>query len=297
MDQDIGTDRFDGRSVTLEQLRAFVFVADHGGFGRAGEELGRTQSTLSISLKRLEADIGCRLINRRQGHIVGLTDEGQQLLPAARDILTRTTRAIQSVRKFQLRGKITLGVPDDFRVDNLHKAVSWCLEENPELRVEITAASSSALAVLSERRNLDVVILKKIAGQPIIADTESVLSVEQLHWVSSKKEHFNNIPEIPLITFPEGCVIRTCAIQALERAGKPYFLSYVSASFENIRSAAANGLGIGLLPQKAVTGDLQVLSSAYGAPGVPAIQLILNVTTQGELYQLFADYLRRSLAE
>ncbi|WP_157104627.1 hypothetical protein [Xenorhabdus hominickii] len=54
-----------------------------------------------------------------------------------------------------------------------------------------------------------------------------------------------------------------------------------------------------VLPYSALTNELHVLSSKHGAPNVPAIQLVLNVTdqTQGELYPLFADYLRRSLSE
>ncbi|MBD1227434.1 LysR family transcriptional regulator [Xenorhabdus griffiniae] len=297
MKLDIRTDRFDGRGITLEQLRAFVFVATHGGFAKAGEELGRTQPTLSLSIKRLEEDIGCRLIDRRQGTIIGLTNEGKQLLPAAKDILFRMTQALQSVRKFQLRGKIALGVPDDFSIRNLHKAISCCLEEHPELKIEITAASSPVLSALLEKQQLDMAITKEIAGQPINTNHKSILRIEPLHWVAVENKHFNNLQEIPLVIFPDGCVIRQCAINALEHVGKPYFLAYVSASFENVKSAIAHGLGIGLLPRHSLTDALCVLSSEHGVPNVPAIQLVLHVTAQGKLYTLFADYLRHSLSE
>ncbi|MDC9582271.1 LysR family transcriptional regulator [Xenorhabdus sp. PR6a] len=297
MKQDIPINRFDGRGITLEQLRAFVFVATHRGFAKAGEELGRTQPTLSLSIKRLEEDIGCRLIDRRQGSIIGLPDEGKQLLPAARDILSRMTQALQSVKKFQLRGKIALGVPDDFSIKNLHKAIAWCLAEHPELKIEITAASSPELSVLLEKRQLDIAITKEMAGQPINANNKNILSIEPLHWVASKIEYFNTLREIPLVIFPDGCVIRQCAIKALEDVGKPYFFAYVSASFENVKSAVEHGLGIGLLPRHSLTDALYVLSSEHDVPSVPAIQLVLQVTAQGELYTLFADYLRRSLSE
>ncbi|OTA15447.1 transcriptional regulator [Xenorhabdus vietnamensis] len=181
MKQDICINRFDGRGITLEQLRAFVLVATHGGFAKAGEELGRTQPTLSLSIKRLEEDIGCRLIDRRQGSIIGLTDEGKQLLPAARDILSRMTQALQSVKKFRLRGKIALGVPDDFSIKNLYKAISWCLSEHPELKIEITAASSPVLSTLLEKRQLDIAITKEIAGQPTNTNNKSILSIEPLY--------------------------------------------------------------------------------------------------------------------
>ncbi|MBJ7223569.1 LysR family transcriptional regulator [Brenneria sp. L3-3C-1] len=289
------TDRLEGRGITLEQLRAFVFIAEYGGFGRAGEELGRTQSTLSAGLRRLEEDVGCRLIERRQGHILGLTEDGQQLLPAARDILLRTNRAIGALKKTHLKGRVALGVPDDFQIGNLHEIISLCLEENPGLRVEITAASSTVLSAMAAQQQLDVVILKGMAGQPLISESERVLRVESLHWVSSGAVHFSEMDEVPLVTFPDGCVIRKCAMSALEHVGRPYYFSYVSGSFDNIRSAAASGLGIGLLPRSALSEDLYVLTPEDGAPSVPAIQLVLGVTRPGKLYKLFTSYIDRGL--
>ena len=65
-------ERIEGRGITLEQLRIFVSIAECGGFGRAGEELGRTQSTLSAGLKRLEEDVGCRPLELLHGHLLGV---------------------------------------------------------------------------------------------------------------------------------------------------------------------------------------------------------------------------------
>ncbi|MFC0269094.1 LysR family transcriptional regulator [Kushneria aurantia] len=289
------TDRLEGRGITLEQLRAFVFIAEYGGFGRAGEELGRTQSTLSAGLRRLEEDAGCRLIERRQGHILGLTEDGRQLLPAARDILLRTNRTIGALKKTHLKGRVALGVPDDFQVANLHEIISLCLEENPGLRVEITAASSTVLSAMAAQQRLDVVILKGMAGQPLFSELERILRVEPLYWVSSGAVHFSEMDEVPLVTFPDGCVIRKCAVSALEHVGRSYYFSYVSGSFDNIRSAAASGLGIGLLPKNALSDDLYVLTPEDGAPSVPAIQLVLSVTRPGKLYKLFTSYIDRGL--
>ncbi|KMJ46180.1 LysR family transcriptional regulator [Xenorhabdus khoisanae] len=297
MKQNISINRFDGRGITLEQLRAFVFVATHGGFAKAGEELGRTQSTLSFSIKRLEDDIGCRLIDRRQGHIIGLTNEGKHLLPAAKEILSRIAQALQLVKKYQLRSKIALGVPNDFSITKLHKAISWCLVEHPELKIEITAASSPVLSALLEKQQLDMAITKEIAGRPINTNNKNILFTESLHWVASEILYFSELQEIPLVIFPKGCVIHQYAIKTLEHVNKPYFFAYVSSSFENIRSAIVHGLGIGLLPRSALNDDQCVLSSEHGVPSVPAIQLVLQVAAQSDLHTLFADYLRRSLSE
>lgn len=288
-------DRMAGRGITLEQLRAFVFIAEYGSFGAAGEALGRTQSTLSAGLRRLEEDIGCRLIERKQGHILGLTGEGRVLLPAARDILARTSRAIGALNKRDLQGQITLGVPEDIEISNLHSIVSLCLAENPGLRVKITAASSPVLTAMAARQLLDIIITKGIAGQPLVAESDRILRVETLHWVSAAVPDFSALDEVPLVTFPEGCVIRHAAVTALEQVGRRYYFSYVSGAFNNIHSAAATGLGIALLPKSALSDDLHVLTPEDGAPSVPAIQLVMSITRPGKLYRLFAGYIDRGL--
>lgn len=286
-----------GRGITLEQLRAFVTVAQYGGFGRASDVLARTQSTLSVGLKRLEEDIGCRLIERRQGHVIGLTEEGRRLLPAARDILQRTSRAINSLKTSSLEGKVALGVPDDFAVGNLHRVISLCLEDNPGLRVEVTAASSTVLSRMAEQQLLDVVILKGLAGQPVVSNAEQVIQVEPLYWVSSGALHFDDLRDIPLVTFLDGCVIRNSAITALNGVGRSHYFAYVSGSFDNIKKAVISGLGVGILPKSALSEELCVLSEANGVPNLPSIQLVLSASQSSELYEQFARYLSRSLIE
>lgn len=289
-------DQFAGRGITLEQLRIFVFIADYGGFARAGEELGRTQSTLSAGLRRLEDDIGCRLIERRQGHILGLTEEGRQLLPAARDILSRTNRAIGALKKPHMQGRIALGVPDDFDIKHLHDIIALCLEENPGLRIEITAASSAVLSGMAAQQQLDVVIFKTMAGQPLVSGSDSILRVEPLYWVSSGAVHIGDMTDVPVVTFPAGCVIRQCAVEALQQVGRPYFFSYVSGSFDNVRKACISGLGIALLPASALSDELYILTPEQGVPAVPAIQLVVSVARPGKLYTLFSRYIDRALS-
>ena len=69
--------------LDLELLRAFVAVADCGGFHRAAERLNLTQSTVSQQIKRLELETE-RPLFRRTTRSVALTDDGEMLLGDAR---------------------------------------------------------------------------------------------------------------------------------------------------------------------------------------------------------------------
>jgi DNA-binding transcriptional LysR family regulator len=72
--------------LDFELLRAFVAVADCGGFHRAAERLNLTQSTISQQIKRLEFETK-RPLFRRTTRSVGLTNDGQMLLGDARRLL------------------------------------------------------------------------------------------------------------------------------------------------------------------------------------------------------------------
>lgn len=82
-------------------LRAFVSVADLGGISAAAERLGYAQSTLSVQLQRLERDLGASLFNRSNAG-AALTEEGQRLLPYAREALNledEMRRVVRSGRR------------------------------------------------------------------------------------------------------------------------------------------------------------------------------------------------------
>ena len=74
--------------MELEQLRAFVAVAETGSFTRAAEGLYTSHSSISRAVSALERDLGVTLIER-DNRVVGLTKAGEILLNGARDLLER----------------------------------------------------------------------------------------------------------------------------------------------------------------------------------------------------------------
>jgi DNA-binding transcriptional LysR family regulator len=76
-------DAFQSARINLNLLRAFDAVARHRSFSRAGAELGRSQSTISIQVRELERQLEVRLLERTTRQ-VDLTDAGEVL---ARSVL------------------------------------------------------------------------------------------------------------------------------------------------------------------------------------------------------------------
>ena len=74
--------------MELEQLRAFVAVAETGSFTRAAEGLYTSHSSISRAVSALERELGVTLIER-DNRVVGLTKAGETLLSGAKDLLER----------------------------------------------------------------------------------------------------------------------------------------------------------------------------------------------------------------
>ncbi|MCX8255858.1 MAG: LysR family transcriptional regulator, partial [Beijerinckiaceae bacterium] len=55
--------------LDIETVQAFVLVADFGSFTRAAEALDTSQATISLKVKRLEQQLGCRLLDRTPRHV------------------------------------------------------------------------------------------------------------------------------------------------------------------------------------------------------------------------------------
>ena len=118
-------------SIDSELLRTFVAIADHGGFTRAAEVVNRTQSAVSMQMKRLEEDVLERTLFERDGRQVRLTPEGQVLLGYARRILRLQGEVFNTLRQPHMVGAVRIGTPDDYVMRFLPEILSrFALEES-----------------------------------------------------------------------------------------------------------------------------------------------------------------------
>ena len=113
--------------LDFELLRAFVAVADCGGFHRAAERLNLTQSTVSQQIKRLELETK-RPLFRRTTRSVALTDDGEMLLGDARRLLQLEEAARLRLAAPRLSGTVRLGVVEEVAGGSLPSALGRSME-------------------------------------------------------------------------------------------------------------------------------------------------------------------------
>lgn len=246
--------------LDLELLRSFVSVVEAGGFTRAGERVHRTQSTVSQQIKRLEEDVGQVLLHR-DGKDVRPTEAGERLLSYARRLLSLAEEARDVLRQPEGEGAIRLGIPEDFAAYRLAKLLGAFSRSHPRLRLDVRADQSKHLARDLERGELDLALYKREAG----AKDAIAVWPERVHWVTSKSHPADvNVPSVPLIGFPLGCIYRAGAIHALESAGRAWHTAYTSSSLAGIQAAVAAGMGLSILSEMAIQPDHRVLTAKDG---------------------------------
>ncbi len=120
-------------NIDTELLRSFVAIADHGGFTRAAAAVNRTQSAVSMQMKRLEEDVLQRPLFERNGRQVRFTAEGQILLGYARRILKLHGEVMTTLRQPHMVGAVRIGTPDDYVMrflpgilSRFAKRIRWC---------------------------------------------------------------------------------------------------------------------------------------------------------------------------
>ena len=236
------------RTLDLDLLRCFVTIAETGSFTRAGERLGRTQSTISLQVKRLEEQIG-RAVFARTPRSLSLTAEGERLLGPARQLLRLNDVALAELFEPDITGRVRIGVPEDFATAHLPAVLSAFAKAHPLVELEVTCDLTLNLMDRFHDGAFDLVLVKREPS----ARLEGVrVWREPLVWVARDQLAVAGLETVPLVVSPEPCVYRKRAIDALDAVGRRWRVAYTSTSLAGSQSAVNAGLGITVLPREMV---------------------------------------------
>lgn len=254
----------------LDLLRAVVVVADCGSFTTAASRLHSTQSTISQKVRRLEDMVGHRLLERGNREVLP-TDAGQTLLGYARHMLALNDQMAEALAGATVGVTVRLGVPEDFVGGRTTNTLSAFNRKHPQVKLEVTSGLCRDISQSYENGELDLVLLKQRRN-----GREGVVSwPEELAWIDSAKNPALQLDPIPLVTFPPRGLYRDEIISAVESLGRRWRIAFTSSSLSGIQAAVADGMGISLLPPRAVSGDHRVLGVADGLPVVDSYEIVI----------------------
>jgi DNA-binding transcriptional LysR family regulator len=278
--------------LELDLLRAFVAVADFRSFTRAAMMLNRTQSAISMQVKRLEERSGTVLFDRTRA-LVDLTPAGEVLLGYARRILALNGEAVSRIRECRVEGLVRLGMMENYASSVIPPLLSSFVNEYPHVNVEVEAGLTS---FMKDRlgENLDLVIALHSEGQ---GDGE-FLRQEKLTWAASASYSADDIDPLPVALYPEGCLFRKWGIDALDGAKRNWRLAFVSQNHAAVTSITAQGLAVTIVMEGSVPRDLRPLSERDGMPALPNADIRLHRSINlSRASALLADRLAASLRQ
>jgi len=254
-----------------ELLRAFVSVCETRGFTNAARALNRTQSAVSLQIKRLEAEVGERLF-RRTSRQVAPTRAAEALLPYARRILHLQDEAAAAVGPAGRGRSLRLGITEEQALIYLPHIIPRFSEQFPGVQLNVVCDLSTGLLARMEDGELDVALT--IRHGPV--GKGEVIGRERLAWVAH--ESFANDPAaaLPLAVNPAGCIYRSYGLAALSQVQRRWRIVYVSASPTGINLALESGMAATIKAQRSVPDYCRTLDGEAGIPPLPQVDVELH---------------------
>ncbi len=254
----------------LDLLRAMVMVADCGSFTTAAARLHSTQSTISQKIRRLEDMAGHPLLVRGNRD-VHPTDAGQTLLGQARQMLALNEQMLQALAGASVEVLVRLGLPEDFVGARTTRLLGSFTRKYPQVKLEVTSGLSRDLASGYDHGELDLVLIK----QRRHSRAAVACWPEPMRWVDSAHSPCIGLDPIPLVTFPPRGLYRDELIAAVQALDRRWRISFTSASLSGIQGAVADGMGISLLPARAMTADHRALHRRHGLGSAEGFEIAL----------------------
>ena len=280
-------------NLDVDVMKTFIAIAELGSFARAAEEVHKTQSAVSMQMKRLEETLG-RPVFIRDGRQNRLSPDGDRLLDYARRIARLNDEVLSTFMRPELTGLVRLGTPDDYADRFLPEILAWFSRTHPLVQVDVDCRGSSELAEQTRRGELDLALVTcdAVAGNGV-----EIVRSEPLAWVTSLRHCAHEQDVLPLAVSHMGCDWRRMAIDALEAAGRPYRIAYSSANSNAVNAAVLAGLAVGAVPDLVVRPGMRRLTEADGFPelGEFDIGLVRSPTKLSGAADALASHIAESL--
>ena len=278
--------------LDLDQLHTFVTIADTGSFTKAAEEVHRTQSAVSMQMRRLEERLGKALFEK-EGRTNRLTEEGERLLTYARRLIRLNRETLAAFDDASLEGHIRIGTPDDYADRFLPEIVARFARSNPRVELSVICEPTVNLIDQIKRSQLDIAIVTHSSDK----STSEVVRREPLLWVTSANHSIHTDDVLPLAVGRATCMWRRTACDILDQMGRDYRILFTSWSATVIIAAVLSGQAISVLPECALRPGMRILGDADGFGALPDVRIgiMRGHSSQPEIVDALARHIAESL--
>ena len=242
--------------MDLRQLRYFEAVARHRHFTRAADELHVAQSAVSHQVQRLEQELGIELL-RRTTRSVEPTEAGALVAARARAVLAESEALLGEVEELRglVRGRLTVGALLFGGELDIPAVLAAFTSAFPHVEVGVREGTAQRMLDMLRDGSLDVAFaLEKERPDEIegigLSSEELTAAISPRHPLASDAPlKVERLAEHALIAFQPGSSTRAMVDAALARAGVQPRVAVEANDLALVRSMAARGLGVAVLPR------------------------------------------------
>ena len=174
--------------MELRNLITFIHVAELGSFTKAGEQLGYSQSTISVQIKQLEDELGC-LLFERINHTITLTERGHELVSYAHQVRALTDEFIENLDEEKCKGHIHIVTPDSVCDGMINRNYMDFHQKYPYISICFSTGDSGVMLDMIDHNEADVIIT--LDGR--IFNKDYVIAKEEkipMHFVANSNSKF-----------------------------------------------------------------------------------------------------------
>jgi DNA-binding transcriptional LysR family regulator len=248
--------------VDLSELEVLVAVAQERGFSRAAERLGRTQPAVSQTIRRLEDDMGTRLVDRSSKDGT-LTAAGQLLYGHAQRLLHLRRDAETEVRELRYldRGNVAVAA-NEYTVLHLLDVLARFRRRHPRIRLEVKRSLASEIPSEVLGRDVEIGIVTYRPLQPgltvvPLATDELVLLVAPSHALAERaRVTIRDLGGEVFLAHNVRSPHRERVVKAFERNRTPLQIVMELPTLDAIHRLVASGVGVALSPRRAAAAEI-----------------------------------------
>ncbi len=277
--------------LDLDQLQSFCAIADCGSFTEAARRVNKTQSAVSMQIKRLEERLGHALLSR-DGRSVSLTQHGEALYQRARKMLKINAEIMDLFDDQEMAGAIRFGIPDDYAVRLLPVILSSFQKTHPKIVVDVKCQPSEELLDGMRSGKYDLIVFSQGTNE----EYGELFRTERMFWVASHGGKALELDPLP-IAGGQHCCWKENAIEVLNRIGRDYRIAYTTSNAIAISSAVLADLAVSFLPESALQPGMRVITEDKNLPRLRDAEIALMRASHayGGIYDALATHIIASM--
>lgn len=253
--------------MDIQNIRAFLMVAETRSFSRAAEKLFISQPAVSKRISTLELALDCKLFDRL-GKNIQLTQAGEALIPSYQRILTEISESehIISTLRSEVSGHLKFGTSHHIGLHRLPPILRRYTMDNPDVELDIQFMDSEQAAELILKGSIELALItlpddieKPLRLIPIWTDTMHCV-VAKDHPLSRHKDITpKQLSEHAVLLQSQSTHTRDIIDQALKLKSNIKVIME-SNYLETIKAMIQNGLGWGVLPDSMIDASLHKIT-------------------------------------